>query len=62
MYARTLVAASLLALTTAGGAAGFNYFFGPKLALDLNLRYTVGEFNAVKIGGESVSSDDGVWG
>jgi opacity protein-like surface antigen len=42
------------------GAAGLNYFFSPKLALDLNLRYTMGEFNTFKLGGQSVSNDDGV--
>lgn len=42
------------------GAAGLNYFFSPKLALDLNLRYTMGEFDTVKLGGDSVSTDDGV--
>lgn len=42
------------------GAAGLKYFFSPKLALDLNLRYTAGEFDTFKLGGESVSNDDGV--
>jgi hypothetical protein len=42
------------------GAAGLNYFFNPKLALDVNLRFTAGEFNTLKIGDESVSDEDGV--
>ena len=39
---------------------GFNYFFSPKLAFDLNFRYTKGEFNTIKVGGQSFSDDDGV--
>lgn len=46
--------------TGATGAAGFNYFFSQKLALDLNFRYTKGEFNTIKIGGQSISDDDGI--
>jgi opacity protein-like surface antigen len=42
------------------GAAGLNYFFSPKLALDANLRFSTGELNTIKIGGESVTTDDGV--
>ncbi len=41
------------------GGAGFNYFFSSKLALDLNFRYTKGEFNTVKVGGQSFSDEDG---
>jgi hypothetical protein len=49
-------------LTGKGGTAaiGVNYFFGQTLALDANLRYTKGEFNTVKVGGQSVSDEDGV--
>ena len=46
--------------TGATGAAGFNYFLSQKVALDLNVRYTVGEFNTVKIGDISISNDDGI--
>lgn len=42
------------------GALGLNYFFNPKLALDVNARYTKGEFNTIKIDGESASDDDGL--
>ena len=42
------------------GAVGFNFFMTPKLALDVNGRYTNGEFNTVKIGGVSISDQDGV--
>jgi opacity protein-like surface antigen len=42
------------------GAAGLNYFFSPRLALDANIRFTAGEFNTVKIGDQSVSDEDGV--
>lgn len=42
------------------GAVGLNYFFNPKLALDVNFRYTTGEFNTLKIGEESVTNEDGV--
>ncbi|MBD0319053.1 MAG: outer membrane beta-barrel protein [Gemmatimonadetes bacterium] len=42
------------------GAAGFNYFFSPQAALDLNFRFTKGEFNEFKFGDESESDDDGV--
>ena len=42
------------------GAAGLNYFFSPKLALDANVRFTTGELDTLKIGGESVTTDEGV--
>ncbi len=42
------------------GTLGGNYFFSPKLALDLNFRYTKGEFDTVEIDGESVSTSDGL--
>jgi len=42
------------------GAAGLNYFFSPKLALDANLRFTTGELDTIKIGGNSQTSDEGV--
>lgn len=42
------------------GAAGLNYFFSPKLALDANLRFTTGELDTLKIGGESVTTEDGL--
>jgi opacity protein-like surface antigen len=42
------------------GAAGLNYFFSPKLALDANLRFTAGELDTIKIGGESQTTDEGV--
>jgi len=42
------------------GAVGFNFFMTSKLALDVNGRYTQGEFNTVKIGGVTISDDDGV--
>lgn len=42
------------------GAVGFNFFMTPKLALDVNGRYTNGKFNTVKIGGVTVSDADGV--
>ena len=42
------------------GALGFNFFMTQRLALDLNFKYTKGEFNTVKIGGQSVSDDDGI--
>jgi opacity protein-like surface antigen len=42
------------------GGAGFNYFFTPKLVLDLSFLYTKGEFNTIKIDGQSFSDDDGL--
>jgi hypothetical protein len=42
------------------GAIGLNYFMTQRVALDVNFMYTKGEFNTVKVGGDSVSSDDGV--
>jgi opacity protein-like surface antigen len=42
------------------GAAGLNYFFSPKLALDANVRFTMGELDTLKIGGESVTTDEGI--
>jgi opacity protein-like surface antigen len=42
------------------GALGANYFFTRKLALDVNFRYTKGEFDTIEIDGESSTSDDGV--
>jgi opacity protein-like surface antigen len=42
------------------GAVGINYFFSPKLALDANLRFTSGELDTLKIGGESVTTEDGI--
>ncbi len=42
------------------GAAGLNYFFSPKLALDANIRFTTGELDTLKIGGESVTTEDGL--
>jgi hypothetical protein len=44
----------------ATGAVGLNWFFSREAALDLNVRYTKGEFNTVKIGGTSVTEDDGI--
>ena len=42
------------------GAAGLNYFFSPKLALDANLRFSTGELDTLRINGESVTTDEGV--
>lgn len=42
------------------GALGLNYFLSQKLALDVAFKYTKGEFNTIKIGGQSVSDDDGL--
>jgi opacity protein-like surface antigen len=42
------------------GAAGLNYFFSPKLALDANLRFSMGELDTIKIGGNSQTVDEGV--
>ncbi|HLL84774.1 MAG TPA: outer membrane beta-barrel protein [Longimicrobium sp.] len=42
------------------GAAGLNYFFSPKLALDANLRFTMGELDTFKVGGNSQTIDEGV--
>jgi opacity protein-like surface antigen len=42
------------------GAAGVNYFFSPKLALDANLRFSTGELDTLKIGGNSQTVDEGV--
>jgi opacity protein-like surface antigen len=42
------------------GAAGLNYFFSPKLALDANLRFTMGELDTFKVGGNSLTADEGV--
>ena len=42
------------------GALGFNYFVTQRLALDLNLKYTQGEFNTVKVNGQGATSDDGI--
>jgi opacity protein-like surface antigen len=42
------------------GAAGLNYFFSPKLALDANLRFSMGELDTIKIGGNSQTADEGV--
>lgn len=42
------------------GAVGANYFFTRKLALDVNFRYTRGEFDTIEFDGESESTDDGV--
>lgn len=42
------------------GAVGLNYFVSQKLALDVAFKYTKGEFNTLKIGGQSFSDDDGV--
>ena len=42
------------------GAVGLNYFFNPKLALDLNLRFTGGELDTVEMDGNSVTSDEGL--
>lgn len=41
------------------GAAGLNFFFTPKFALDVNVRFTTGEFTSVTSGGETVTSDEG---
>ena len=42
------------------GAAGLNFFFNPNLALDVNFRFTAGEFTRFSSGGETVESDDGI--
>lgn len=42
------------------GAAGLNYFFSPKLALDLNFRFTKGEFDEIEVSGDSESIPDGL--
>lgn len=42
------------------GALGVNYFFNPKLALDVNFRYTKGEFDTIEINGNSATDDDGI--
>jgi opacity protein-like surface antigen len=42
------------------GAAGFQYFFSTKVALDMNFRFTTGEFDTVKFDGGSITTDDGV--
>ena len=41
------------------GAAGLNFFLNPNLALDVNFRFTTGEFTSFTSGGETVTSDDG---
>jgi opacity protein-like surface antigen len=40
---------------TVGG--GLNYYFQPKLALDIGLSYTYGNFDTIKIDGDEVPSD-----
>ncbi len=42
------------------GGVGLNYFFGRRVALDVNLKYTAGEFDTVKFDGGSISTDDGI--
>lgn len=42
------------------GAVGFNFFMTSKLALDVNGRYTNGEFDTVKFGGVTVSDGETV--
>ncbi len=42
------------------GGLGFNYFFSRRVAFDMNLRFTAGEFDTVKFDGGSISTDDGV--
>lgn len=42
------------------GAVGFNFFMTPKLAFDVNGRYTTGDFDTVKVGGVTVSDGDEV--
>lgn len=42
------------------GAVGLNYFFTPKLALDVSLRYTAGGLETLTIGGAEVAEDVGV--
>jgi hypothetical protein len=44
----------------ATGAIGLNWFFNPSVALDVNARYTKGEFNTIKVGGTSITNDDGI--
>ena len=41
------------------GGLGFNYFFSRKVAFDMNLKFTKGEFDTVKFDGGSISTDDG---
>ena len=41
------------------GGLGFNYFFSRKVAFDMNLMFTGGEFDTVKFDGGSISTDDG---
>ncbi len=42
------------------GGLGFNYFFARRVALDVNLKFTAGEFDTVKFDGGSISTDDGI--
>ena len=43
-----------------GFGGGLNWFFGRKTALDLNFRYTVGEFDEVEINEREVDVGDGL--
>ena len=42
------------------GGLGANFFLTQRLALDLNFKYTKGEFNTIKVNGSGVTSDDGI--
>lgn len=42
------------------GAAGLQYFFSTKVALDLNLRFTTGEFTKIESSGNEFSLGDGL--
>ena len=42
------------------GAAGFNYFFNRRVALDLNFKFTWGELDTIKFGDTTISDGDGI--
>lgn len=42
------------------GAIGFDYFFSRKAALDLNFRFTHGSINTLRVGGTSITTDNGL--
>ena len=42
------------------GAAGFNYFFNRRVALDLNFKFTWGELDTIKFGNTTISDGDGI--
>jgi hypothetical protein len=42
------------------GTLGLNFFFSQRTALDINFKYTKGEFNTFKVNGDGITSGDGV--